>query len=214
MSITATASKVVLLALAAMLESKSVFTAHDVKIAARLKADQDGLNEKIYHDDVRGIVHNEFLTGEFPDEYNREEFLELNNGHTAICYYPDGKVAENHPIAMYPAGSQAVSVTSPTASVSQSVTSAAPKAKQGGHTKDGNGFICSETSKGVINIPDTIVKAVTPNGGTYDICIEGGVFISKVADGQGRLRIASSKLGDGSKFRLEIENNIIKVEQV
>ncbi len=213
MSITATASQFVLNALAAMLEGKKVFTAHDVKVDAREKADAAGTDEKIYHDDVRGIVHNEFSTGEFPDEYNREDFLELSNGHTCICYYPDGKKAEDHPMA---ADNQSGGYTrqpsiAPATAVSQT---AAPKAKQGGSVKDGNGFICSETSKGVINIPDAIVQAVTPNAGTYDIQIDGGGIIYKVADGKGRLRIASSKLGTGSKFRLEVVTNTITVEQV
>jgi hypothetical protein len=119
---------------------------------------------------------------------------------------------------MYPAGSQAAQAsqptTSPAAAVSQSATSAASTTKQGGSVKDGNGFICTETSKGVINIPDAIVKAVTPNAGSYDIQIDGGSVIYKVADGKGRLRIASSKLGSGSKFRLEVVTNTITVTQV
>jgi hypothetical protein len=214
MSITATASQVVLNALAAMLEGKIVFTAHDVKMEARAKTKLAGTDEKIYHEDVRSIVHNEFLTGEFPDEYNRQDQLELANGQIAICYYPDGKVAEDHPSAMYPTGSQASPAISPAAAVSQSATITAPKAKQGGSVKDGNGFICTETSKGVINIPDAIVKAVTPNAGSYDIQIDGGGLIYKVADGKGRLRIASSKLGTGSKFRLEVVTNTITVTQI
>jgi hypothetical protein len=212
MSITATASQYVLNALLARIEKKSVFTAHDVKLDAREKTNTDGSDEKIYHEDVRSIVHNEFLTGEFPDEYNRQEQLELANGQIAICYYPDGKVAEDHPSAMYPTGSQAAVVTTPAAAVSSTI--AAPTGKQGGSVKDGNGFICSETSKGVINIPDAIVKAVYPNGGTYEIEIEGGITIDKAPDGSGRLRIASSKLGSGGKFRLEVVSNAITVTQV
>jgi hypothetical protein len=217
MSITATASQVVLNALAAMLEGKIVFTAHDVKLAARKKTKEDGTKETIEHDEVRNIVHTEYTNGEFPVDYNRQDQLELSNGHVAICYYPDGKVAEDHENAMYPTNSQSSPVTSPASVVSQnttSSTSAAPKTKQGGSVKDGNGFICSETSKGVINIPDEIVKAVTPNAGSYDIQVDGGGLIYKVADGKGRLRIASSKLGTGSKFRLEVVTNTITVTQI
>jgi hypothetical protein len=104
-------------------------------------------------------------------------------------------------------------ITSPAAAVSQVAANAAPTAKLGGSVKDGNGYICSETSKGVINIPDVIVQGVTPNGGTYDIQISGGSVIYKAPDGKGRLRIASSKLGGGSKFRLEVVSNTINVEQ-
>lgn len=226
MSITATASQYVLNALAALLEGKKVFTAHDVKIAARKKVEEDKANEKIYHEDVRLIVHNEFLTGEFPDDYNREEFLELKNGQVAICYYPDGKAATDHDMAAdnqsggytHQSGgyTQRPSLAPAIGNVPSYVQQAqvAPKAKQGGSVKDGNGFICTETSKGVINIPDIIVKGVTPNGGTYDIQLQNGSIIYKAPDGKGRLRIASSKLGSGDKFRLEIVNNTIKVEQV
>jgi len=217
MSITATASQYVLNALAALIEGKKVFTAHDVKIAAREKAEEAKANEKIYHEDVRSTVHNEFLTGEFPADYNREEFLELKNGQVAICYYPDGKAATDHDMA---ADNQSGGYTNqpassaPMTTPSAVVQSTAPKAKQGGCVKDGNGFICSKTSRGVVNIPDKIVKAVTPNGGTYDIKIEGGGIIYKAPDGKGRLRIASSKLGSGSKFRLEVVTNTITVTQV
>lgn len=206
MSITATASQIVLNVLAAILKSKRIFTAFDVTTDAR-----DSTDERIDHEDVRGIVHNEFLTGEFPDDYNREEFLELNNGYTAICYYPDGKAATDHPEA---AVVQSGGYTQQPAAVNVSTSFVkAPKAKQGGSVKDGSAYICTETSKGVINIPDEIVKAVTPSGGTYDIQIEGGGIIYKAPDGKGRLRIASSKLGTGSKFRLEVVTNTITVEQ-
>lgn len=215
MNITAEATQFVLNALAAMLEGKKVFTAHDVKVAAREKTNTDGTNEKIYHDDVREIVHNEFNIGEFPDEYNKEEFLALTNGHTAICYYPDGKTAEDHPMAVQGQSAAAQPTSSPISSLIDNATTAAPKPKQGGSVKDGNGFICSETSKGVINIPGEIVKDMTLTGGTYDIQINaGGEMIYKAPDGKGRLRIASSKLGTGSKFRLEIIANTITVEQV
>jgi hypothetical protein len=203
MSITATASQHILTALLARIKNQSVFTAHDVKVDAR-----DMTDENIRHDDVRSIVHNEYLTGEFPDEYNRDEFLELKNGHHAVCYYPDGKTSGDHPMAMYPKappiGQAPASITSPVAALNHAVANAAPKAKQGGSVKDGNGFICSETSKGVINIPKDIVDKATKSGDTYDIAINGGTVVYKAPDGKGRLRIASSKLGGGDKFRLEV----------
>jgi len=206
---TATVAQHILNALAARIKNGSVFTAFDITTDAR-----DATDENVKHGDTRNIVHQEYGAGEFPDNYNRDEFLELKNGQAAICYYPDDKTSGDHPEAMYPL---ALPIGQAPASVQQvqaaSPVSAAPKAKQGGSVKDGNGFICTETSKGVINIPDDIVKAVTPNGGTYDIQIEGGGLICKVADGKGRLRIASSKLGSGSKFRLAVVTNTITVEQ-
>jgi len=209
MSITAVAAQRILDALLARIKNGSIFTAYDVTIDAR-----DGTDDNIRHSDTRNIVHQEFTTGEFPDEYNREEFLELKNGHVAICYYPDGKSAFDHPeaVANQSVAQAQQSATAPAPIVATATT--APTTKLGGSVKDGGGYICSETKKGVINIPDAIVKAVTPNGGTYDIQIDGGGVIYKAPDGKGRLRIASSKLGGGSKFRLEVVTNTITVEQI
>ena len=210
---TFTVAQYILNALTARIKDLSVFTAKDITDDARKETD-----ENVKHQDVRRIVHEEFNTNQFPPEYNQEEFLELKNGQTAICYYPDGKSAFDHPKAV---GSVPVNqgyarndkvVTPPVAGNSTTHVVSVPL-KKGGSVKDGSGFICSKTSKGVINIPDAIVKGVTPNGGTYDISV-GGDVIYKTPDGQGRLRIASSKLGLGSKFRLEVVNNTITVEQM
>jgi len=208
--ITATASQFVLNALAAMLEGKRVFTAYDVTIDARDKTD-----ERIDHEDVRGIVHNEFLTGEFPDEYNKQEQLELNNNQVAICYYPDGKVAEDHPNAMYPAGSTAA-VTSPAAAVSQSATSAAPKTKLGGKTKDGDGFIVNVTCDGRINIPKELKSQVSADGGTFDVKFQGTVLYKKPIGSEDRLVLKKSELNGGDKFRIgvDVSSNTITVEQI
>ena len=204
-----TVAQHILNALASRIKNGSVFTAFDITTDAR-----DATDENVKHADSRNTVHQEFLTGEFPDNYNRDEFLELKNGMVAICYYPDGKTSGDHPEAMYPLAPP-IGQTPAFVQQAQAATTVptAPKTKQGGSVKDGNGFICTETSKGVINIPDEIVKAITPNGGTYDISISGGIIIYKAPDGKGRLRIASSKLGNGSKFRLEVVTNTITVEQ-
>ena len=210
---TSTVAQHILNALAARIKNGSVFTAFDITTDAR-----DATDENVKHCDSRNIVHQEFLAGEFPDNYNRDEFLELKNGQAAICYYPDDKTSGDHPMAMYP---QAPPIGKIPAAIQQAqatttipvAPNVAPKAKQGGSVKDGNGFICTETSKGVINIPDKIVKNMTMTGGNYDIQLNaGGIMIYKAPDGHGRLRIASSKLG-GPKVRLEVVANTITVEQ-
>ena len=205
MSITATASQIVLDALLSRLNSGSVFTAYDITQDAR-----DLTNERIDHPEVQRIVHTEFDNGEFPADYHREDQLELNTGHIAICYYPDGSNAVDHPMAMY----SPVSSTPATPATPPAPTPTPTTPKQGGSVKDGNGYICSETAKGVINIPDIIVKSATPYGGEYDISISGGNIICKVPDGEGRLRIASSKLGGGPTFRIEVRNKTIVVEKL
>ncbi len=218
--ITANASQIVLIALLARQKNKSVFTAYDVTIDARdMTTVQDNY---IDHTEVQRIVHEEYNTGQFPPNYNREDMLEMNNSQYAICYYPDGKTAEDHPNAMNhgittPAHVSHIPSAMPSNYVAPStVLPTNPVVpKQGGSVKDGGGYICTETSKKVINIPEVIVKGVTPNGGNlYDISIKGGNVIYKAPDGQGRLRIASSKLGGGSTFRMEVVNNTITVEQI
>jgi hypothetical protein len=213
--ITATASQYVLNALLALLEGKSVFTAHDVSVAARAKTNADGSDEFIDHEEVRNIVHTEYSTGEFPDEYNKEEFLALTNGHTAICYYPDGKTAEDHPMAVQgqTAITQQTSTTSPAQAVSQS---AAPKAKLGGKTKDGDGFIVNVTCDGRINIPKELKQQVTPDGGSYDVQFQGTILYKKPIGSEDRLVLKKSDLKGGEKFRIgvDVSSNTITVEQV
>lgn len=202
---TATVAQEILDALQARIDNGSVFTAFDVTTDVR-----DSTRDRIKHRDVRRIVHEEYQTGQFPDNYNRVDGVELDvpSSPLVIVYYPDGKSASDHPKALRATAPQTATVGPP--SVSQTT---APVTKQGGHIKDGDGFICTETAKGVINIPDAIVKGVTPSGGTYDIII-GGSTVYKAPDGQGRLRISSSILGGGSKFKLTVNtnNNTIVVE--
>jgi hypothetical protein len=212
-NLTVAASQRILDALAARQKNGSVFTAYDVTTDAR-----DGTDDRIDHSDVQNIVHNEWQTGQFPSEFNRDDMVELNSIASrpiAIMYYPDGKSPSDHPLV---SSFQAVpSAVAPLTGHYQAAPAvAAPNItspKLGGSVKDGDGYICSETNKGVINIPDVIVKGVTPNGGNYDISVTGGKMIYKAPDGDGRLRISSSKLGGGNKFRLTIENNTITVTQ-
>lgn len=202
---TAVIAQEILDALQARIDNKSVFTAFDVTTDAR-----DKTTDHISHRDVRRIVHEEFDTGQFPDTYNREDFLSLKNGQTAMCYYPDGKSAADHP--------EALQVAPPIGQVppyvKQAQASQASSTKKGGSTKDGDAYICEATDRGVINIPKAIVDKVSIVGGNYDISINGTI-VFKAPDGQGRLRISSSKLGGGSKFRMEVDtdNNTITVEQ-
>ena len=199
---TATMAQRILNALQARLNNLSVFTAHDVTIDAR-----DTTDENVRHSEVRNIVHNEFLTGQFPANYNREEFLDLTNGHTAICYYPDGKSPYDHPMAMA-APSQA---PAPTTNVSTQVTAST---RQGGNVKDGDGYICTVTKENRINVPKDITDKVSLNGGTIDINVVGQAMIYRTPNKDGRIRISSTELGGGSKFRLEVDNNTIKIEQI
>lgn len=203
---TATIAQEILDALQTRIHNESVFTAFDVTTDVR-----DGNpNERIKHRDVRRIVHEEYQTGQFPSNYNREDGVELDvpQSPLVIVYYPDGKSASDHPKALRTQPLTHGPIPAP-ASASQA---SAPTAKQGGSVKDGDGFICTETSKGVINIPTDIVDKAVIVGGTYDLSINGEIVYKK-PDGQGRLRISSSKLGKGGRFKLTLDtNNTIVVE--
>jgi hypothetical protein len=205
---TAIVAQFILDALEARIKNLSVFTAYDVTTDAR-----DMTEENVDHTEVRNIVHQEFATSQFPDAYNQES-IELTTNDVAIVYFPDGHVASEHPMAKNPTAPPIGKVPDFVKQAQTGSTSvAAPKSKKGGNTKDGDGYICEVTGKNVINIPDAIVKAVTPNGGTYDITTITGVTIYKKADGEGRLRISSSRLGGGDKFRMVVKTNTIVVEQ-
>jgi len=205
---TATVAQEILNALQTRIDIGSVFTAFDVTSDVR----DSNPGNKIKHRDVRRIVHEEYQTGQFPDNYNRVDGIELDvpQSPLVIVYYPDGKSGSDHPKALQPTPASSGFAPVPP---SMRVQTGSITSKQGGSVKDGDGFICSETAKGVINIPDAIVKGVTPSGGTYDISVDGDI-IYKAPDGQGRLRISSSVLGGGSKFKLTVNtsNNTIVVE--
>lgn len=204
---TATIAQEILNALQTRIDNGSVFTAFDVTTDVR-----DSTRDRIKHRDVRRIVHEEYQTGHFPDNYNRVDGVELDvpSSPLVIVYYPDGKSASDHPKALHATAPQTASQTA-----TSFPPSVAPTTKQGGHVKDGDSFICTQTSKGVINIPQDIVDKALIIGGTYDLSINGEIVYKK-PDGKGRLRISSSRLGDGSKFKLTLDtaNNTIVVETV
>lgn len=208
MSMTATVAQYILDALAARIKNLSVFTAFDVTSDAR-----DLTDENVSHRDVRNIVHQEFQTGQFPPEYNQDSIeLVVANNPLAIVYYPDGKSAYDHPLALQPSTPAAPPV--PVTSVGSSI--ATPSiAKQGGHTKDGDGYICSVTADGRINLPQTLLSKVQDNGGTYDVAYNGGVLYKK-PHSDGRIRVGKTELGGGSKFRVSVDTtaNTIVVEQI
>ncbi len=210
---TALAAQAVLDALSNRLKNDSVFTAFDITTDAR-----DGTHEHIAHLDSREIVHNEFDTGEFPDKYNKEEFLALITGHVAICYYPDGKSAEDHPLAVQ--GSIAAAAPPigriPSAIVAAKTAQAAPTTKQGGKTKDGDSFICNVTCDGRVNVPKELYSQVTADGGTFDVQFNGTIIYKKPIGAKDRLVLTKSDLNGGKRFRVGVNfgANTITLEQI
>lgn len=211
---TALAAQAILNALSKAIKSGRIFTAFDITTDARRETD-----EHIAHADSREIVHNEYVIGEFPDEYNRQEQLELDNGQIAICYYPDGKVAEDHPKAARHTATTSP-VTSPVAALNTSaLNTPAPTAtntKTGGKTKDGNSFICNVTSEGRLNVPRELFSRIVAEGGTFDVQFEGSIIYKTPIGKEKRLVLKKSDLKGGVKFKVgvDVSKNTITVEKI
>jgi len=212
---TAVAAQAILDALSNAFKNGKIFTAFDITGDAR-----DMTDERINHQDTRHIVHKEFADGEFPAEYLREEFLALTNGQTAICYYPDSKSAEDHPMAVQTGGASRPSARVPIpaagTSVAPSTPIPAPKAKTGGKTKDGDGFIVNVTSEGRLNVPRELFSQVSPAAGTFDVQFNGTILYKKPIGKKNRLVMKKSDLKGGMKFRcgVDVTANTITLELV
>lgn len=206
---TALAAQAILNALSKAIKSGRIFTAFDITTDARRETD-----EHIAHADSREIVHNEYVIGEFPDEYNRQEQLELNNGQIAICYYPDGKVAEDHPRAARHTATTSP-VTSPVAALNTSA-STATTTKTGGKKKDGDNFICNVTSEGRLNVPRELFSQIVAEGGTFDVQFEGSIIYKTPIGKEKRLVLKKSDLKGGVKFKVgvDVSKNTITVEKI
>lgn len=204
--ITATAAQKVLDALEARINNRSCFTAYDVTTDAR-----DATDERIDHAEVRNIVHNEWATGQFPADYEREEFCILDKAPgqpTAIMFYPDDKSPSDHPLV---SDVQAVPVNVPNTTVPVS-TNISPS--QGGSTKvDDSTYECETTAEGRINIPKSLIDKVTPTAGTYDVEVNGTMQYHK-KNRDGRIRLSRSSLGSGDKFTVKADTSrgVITVE--
>lgn len=211
---TALAAQAVLDVLSNAIKNGRVFTAFDITTDAR-----DGTAEPIAHSDSREIVHNEFVTNEFPDNYNQGNVeLEVAGHPTVIVYFPDGKSPEDHPKALNPVSSAFNASPTPTIGRIPSAT-IAPKAsttKLGGKTKDGDSFICNVTCDGRVNVPKELYSQVSPDGGTFDVQFNGTIIYKKPIGKDDRLVLKKSDLKGGRKFRVgvDVAANSITVEQI
>ena len=189
--ITMTAAQVILDALEAKLKNGSVFTAYDVTVDAR-----DRTDERIGHNDVRNIVHNEWMTGQFPSEYNQESIqLCTPTQPFALVYFPDNKAATDHPLALISSNPVTPNpIPAPT-------TVSVPVTKTTKNTKDGDSFVCEVTNENRINIPRDILIQVSPSGGTYDIAF-GTKMLYKAMNSDGRVRISAASLDNHKKYRV------------
>jgi hypothetical protein len=223
---TMTVAQEILGALQARIANGSVFSAYDVTTDAR-----DRTKENVSHREVRDIVHNEWITGQFPANYKMDVIeLDVPNNPRVVVYFPDGKSASDHPKALKVDNSQAAPATDdneddggvplssfpgiPASSVSN-WSHPTSTLKLGGHTKVGDTYVCNVTAEGRVTIPKQLLSKIQPVGGTYDVSFMGRVLYYQ-PNGDGRVRIAQSRLDDSSKFKVsvDVQKNLIMVEQV
>jgi hypothetical protein len=191
---------IILEVLTQKIKDGEVFTAWDVTTAARALS-----NDYVYHTDVQAIVVNEFETDQMQD-YCRE-VKTLNDGRSSqpYVYYPDSKSASDHPLVDGVTASNVV-VSSPAIDVSV-------KNPDGsyGTVSDSDSNI---TSEGRINIPKSLLDAVVPTGGSYDISFNGTLHC-KCPNKDGRVRVSINSIGFvGSKAKFSIDKNTIIIESV
>lgn len=212
-TLTATVSQAILTALAARIANQSVFTAYDITTDVR-----DGTDDNIRHGDVRDIVSNEFVTNQFPNEYNREAVeLNVSGNPWAVIYYPDGKSVNDHPKVKQSIALPAQIVpTAPTTNSTPASHTVSSKTKQGGRIKDGDGFICNVTCDGRINIPKELYSRISANGGTFDVHFNGSILYKKPIGLEERLVLKKSELAGGKRFRVGVDMtaNTITVERI
>jgi len=183
-----------------------VFTAYDVTIAARLVENVKASPENVMHDDVRGIVGNEFVTQQLA-AYDREFcILDVNGNPEAFVYFPVGKSASDHPLVSNSA--PAVSSVS-TVSTPVSVPISTP-------VVDLDDDEVATTKEGRVQIPRKLTSQVTPNGGSFDVLINGTLkCASKDARGDVRVCLRQFNITDSKvKVTVDTANNTINVETV
>jgi len=188
-----------------------IFTAYNVTEAVRDVENQKASPEKIYHNDVRSIVENEFVTQNLAS-YDRELCtLNVSGNPQAFVYFPDGKLASDHPLVddgytNQPASSAPVS--GPTGSIANHIGTVG--------TVDLDDDEFATTKEGRVQIPRKLTSQVTPNSGTYDVIING-TYKGATADARGDIRVCLKQFGiTDSKVKVTVDTtaNSIKIETV
>ena len=182
------------------IQNGEVFTAFDVTVGARTKTD-----DNVSHNDVRGIVDNEFITNQMAG-YDRELCtLDLSNSPQANVYFPDGKSASDHALVAGSTVSTPVS-TGTSVPVSVPVTPAV----------DLDDDEYKTTAEGRIQIPRKLTSQVTPTSGSYDLIINGS-YRGASADARGDIRVGLRQFGikdSKVKVTVDVAKNTINIETV
>jgi hypothetical protein len=178
-----------------------VFTAYDVTVGARAVTD-----ETVLHDDVRGIVENEFVTSQLAS-YDRELCsLNLSGNPEAFVYFPAGKSASDHVLVDDGHVSQPSTPAVSTA-VSQPVSTV---------TVDLDDDEYKTRKDGRIQIPVKLYTQVTPNAGSYDVLINGTLKCAST-NARDEMRIGLRQFGikdSKVKVTVDVTANTIVIETI
>lgn len=186
------------------IQNGELFTAFDITMAARAATD-----DNVSHNDVRNIVNNEFITNQMAG-YERELCtLDLSSKPQAFVYFPDTMSANDYPLidsvnthTNSIAGGPAVSTLSTPAVSTPAV--------------DLDDDEYATTKEGRVQIPRKLTSQVTPNGGTYDVLINGTLKCAS-SDARGDVRLCLRQHGiKDSKVKVTVDtnNNTIIIETV
>jgi len=177
--------------------NKEIFTAYDITVEARAATD-----DNVRHDDVRSIVNNEFITNQMAG-YERELCtLDLSSKPQAFVYFPDTMSANDYPL-----------IDDSVAPVVNTVSTSAPVSTV---AVDLSVDEYATTKEGRVQIPRKLTNQVTPNGGTYDVLINGDIKCAS-SDARGDVRIGLRQFGiKDSKVKVTVDtnNNTIIIETV
>jgi len=178
-----------------MLKALKVFTAYDVTLAAR-----NVTSDNIKHNDVRGIIENEFVTQQMTG-YDRELCtLDLSNSPEALVYFPDTKSASDHPLVLAAPNPTSIPVSVPTSTVAVDIADDE----------------VATTAAGRVQIPRKLLANVTTSAGSYDIQIGSETKYAQ-ADARGDVRVCLRQYGikdDKVRVTVDTDNNTINIETV
>jgi hypothetical protein len=178
-----------------------VFTAYDVTVAARAAT-----TETVGHNDVRGIVDNEYVTSQLA-AYDRELCsLNVSGNPQAFVYFPAGKSASEH-ILVDDDGHTA----QPSAPAVSTVSTHASTP-----IVDLDDDEYKTRKDGRIQIPVKLYAQVTPNAGSYDVLINGTLKCASI-NARDELRIGLRQFGitdSKVKVTVDLTANTIVIETI
>lgn len=186
MSSTSVAVDVVVDVVNQFVSEDKVFSAYDVTKEIRKSGDAR-------HYDVKGKVHGLYMSGQLGNNLYSRELIVLDLGDDdadVFVYFPHSKSAYDHPLAK----KDTVQVTV--------------------DNDDTDGVQVIVTDEHRIQIPQEVLKQVTPDTTqAYDLACNGNTILKK-AESDGRVRITEASFPAGAKLNITVDGNTIQISPV